>query len=289
MHMAEELRKIDAETGDWLTALAELQLHMGMMCAVCEGEGLADLMDAHPKEQWKLLTDMGLNFNTDKDFEPYVLNSTVLTPAVRSAYIKTFTALRKWRAEGHPDFDYLIPTLTLPGVPPAPIMPEFNDNLFRSYQAAGWRTNYDAQKASPTAGLTPGVYRAWCVRNLLALLDDRNLTGITGFQDILDVNVAFRLPEFMAAQFNRIHAVHNPFLAQFGLSSFMQILSGGNVLTVRRDVFLTDGATVVSNGGSWVDTAERDRRLDLVDADSGRRNRSRLTSTGQPHWGLLHM
>ena len=148
-------------------------------------------------------------------------------------------------------------------------MPEFND-LFRSYQAAGWRTNYDAQKASPTAGLTPGVYRAWCVRNLLALLDDRNLTGITGFQDILDVNVAFRLPEFMAQQFNQIHAVHNPFLAEFGLSSFMQILSGGNVLTVRRDVFLTDGATVVSNGGSWVDTAERDRRLDLVDADSGR-------------------
>ena len=83
---------------------------MGMMCAVCEGEGLADLMDAHPKEDsGSCSRTMGLNFNTDKDFEPYVLNSTVLTPAVRSAYIKTFTALRKWRAEGHPDFDYLIP------------------------------------------------------------------------------------------------------------------------------------------------------------------------------------
>ena len=141
--------------------------------------------------------------------------------------------------------------------------------MIQSYLAAGWRTSYDAQNASPTAGLTPGVYRAWCVRNLLAMLDPRNYSEIAGFADIMDTNVAFRVPEFMATQFNQIHAVHNAFLAEFGLTSFMQVLGSGNVLTVRRDVYLSDGETALSNGGPWVDAAERDRRLDLVDAILG--------------------
>ena len=35
-----------------------------------KGEGLADLMDDHPKDDWKQFTDSGVNFNTDSTFQP---------------------------------------------------------------------------------------------------------------------------------------------------------------------------------------------------------------------------
>ena len=94
---------------------------------------------------------------------------------------------------------------------------------------------------------------------------------IAGFADIMDTNVAFRVPGFMATQFNQIHAVHNAFLAEFGLdflhASSWQAgtfsLFAGTCIPERRRNRPCQTAV------AWVDAAERDRRLDLVDAILG--------------------
>ena len=253
---------------DWRAYRDEIKGHMEMMCEVCEGEGLADLMDAHPKDEWKKLTDAGLNFNTDKTFSPYIIDRQVITPAVRSAYIQTFTELRKWRAQGYQDNDYSGPTLSLPRVP-LPILMPFVSSFGRAYLFTRWRLNYDHFAANPPTEhlepFNPGIHRAWCVSNLLAILDDRNYADISGFEHLMDQAAEFTVTGGWAFNFNRTFSTDNPYTGEFGASPFQGVTADGSGLTNREEVFLTDGLDDTANGGPWVDQAERDRRLDAVD------------------------
>ena len=136
--------------------------------------------------------------------------------------------------------------------------------MTRSYLSSGWRLNYEAHMSDPLAGLEPGIYRKWCSLNLLAMLDDRNFTAFPGFQTIMDSALNFVVGPGWVHNFNQLFFVDNAYTGTFGPSSFSQVLLNGSISN-RDDIYLTDGADAATNGGPWVDAAERDRRLDLVD------------------------
>ena len=142
-----------------------------------------------------------------------------------------------------------------------------------TYLAAGWRTTYDAVK--DMAGFDPGVLRNWCAMNVLAILDDRNFDREI-IIDNLKVNLPFTAQmdaaawasdfnvQFRTSLFNAFTATF-PWYFWYAAADFSRMRSRGGI-------YLTDAPGPhdnQSNDVPWVDTAERDRRLDRVDAILG--------------------
>ena len=139
--------------------------------------------------------------------------------------------------------------------------------FLRTRLFAHWRNNYDHFSANPPEEnlepFDPGIHRAWCVTNILALMDDRNFTDIENFIDLMNRAAKFEVTGGWAFNFNRTFSTDNPYTGDFGASPFQAVTTGG--LTNREDVFLTDGVDTTANGGAWVDTNVRDQRLDWLD------------------------
>ena len=177
---AEILRAMHPVDDDWRAYRDWIDnVLLAPICGVCEGEGLADLMDDHPKPDWKRWTDIGVNFNTDKEFNAFPIDGAILTDEARSTYIRNFTALRKWRALGHPDDDYLPTPRFMPEVPLAPTtLPHFPglQAMLRQELAIHWHDVYQGALDALNQSVHPGTYRQFAVMNLLWLLDDRNFT-----------------------------------------------------------------------------------------------------------------
>ena len=126
----------------------------------------------------------GMRFTVDRQFnaEPYTKNG-IVTAATHEGDLQDFVNALDWASEGYPDDDYLAPRTVVADSPSNPIMPDFGDNMIRSYLSSGWRLNYDAHMRAPLAGLETGIYRKWCTLNLLAMLDDRNFHGFSWLPD----------------------------------------------------------------------------------------------------------
>ena len=250
----------------WKPLVAELDAFMAPYCALCEGSGMSHrTIRKHPHLDWQKWQAAGLRFSVDRDFAatPFHKNG-IITASTRVADQTNFTHALDWASEGYVDDDYLAPRSQFADYPSNPVMPDFGANMIRSYLSSGWRLNYNAHMREPLAGLETGIYRKWCVLNLLAMLDDRNFTAFPGFQTIMDSALNFEVGPGWVHNFNQLFFVDNAFTGTFGPSSFSQVLLNG-AITNRDDIYLTDGVDAATNGGPWVDTAERDRRLDLVD------------------------
>ena len=146
-------------------------------------------------------------------------------------------------------------------------MPDFGGDVTRDYLAAGYRTVYDRFKANPPTGFNEGIIRKWITLQLLAVLDDRNFTNSTVTDSIL-INLPFtnRLHDGWSHNFNVSHAPVNVFATPFPTYFWYSNPTFG-ALRQREDVYMTDAPDTPENSTDivWVDTAERDRRLDLVD------------------------
>ena len=119
--------------------------------------------------------------------------------------------------------------------------------------------------SAPLAGLETGIYRKWCSLNLLAMLDDRNFHGVSGLPDHHGLGSELRGRAGMGPQLQPAYSsLTTPSLARSGQARSAKCLLNG-AITNRDDIYLTDGVDAATNGGPWVDAAERDRRLDLVD------------------------
>ena len=250
------------------TGCDELDELMAPYCALCEGSGMSHrTIRKHPRMR---TGRSGSRAGTAVQRGSCLCGNTVSQERhhhrrhARVADQTNFTHALDWASEGYVDDDYLAPRSQFADYPSNPIMPDFGANMIRSYLSSGWRLNYDAHMRNPLAGLEPGIYRKWCVLNLLAMLDDRNFTAFPGFQTIMDSALNFVVGPGWVHNFNQLFFVDNAYTGTFGPSSFSQVLLNG-AITNRDDVYLTDGADAATNGGPWVDTAERDRRLDLVD------------------------
>ena len=254
----------------WHPIRDEIDELLTLFCAVCEGSGLSHRTTRkHPYEDWQKWQRAGMRFTVDRQFDakPYTKNG-IVTAETHEGDLQDFVNALDWASEGYVDDDYLAPRTVVADSPSNPIMPDFGDNMIRSYLSSGWRLNYDAHMREPLAGLETGIYRKWCSLNLLAMLDDRNFTAFPGFQTIMDAALNFEVTPGWVHNFNQLFFVDNAYTGTFGPSSFSQVLLNG-AITNRDDIYLTDGADASVNGGPWVDTAERDRRLDLIDSILG--------------------
>ena len=247
-------------------------------CAMCEGAGMSyRTLRNHPHEYWERYQKAGLRISSDRSFNTKSLSRYgFVNSEVHRIDLENFEKAADFAAEGYPDDDYNAPpsrshARVIPSIPQA-IMPDFGGDLLRDYLAAGWRTTYDAVK--DTAGFDPGVLRNWCAMNVLAILDDRNFDREI-IIDNLKVNIPFTAQigadfvadfntQFRASAFNAFTATF-PWYFWYAASDFSRMRSRGGV-------YLTDAADPHDNQSDdvpWVDTAERDRRLDQVDAILG--------------------
>ena len=97
------------------------------------------------------------------------------------------------------------------------------------------------------------------------------MTAISTNADVVDaieVNYEFtkRLHDGWSHNFNTSHAPVNVFATPFP-TYFWYSNPAFGALRQREDVYMTDAPDTPENSADivWVDTAERDRRLDLVD------------------------
>ena len=210
----------------------------------------------HPHEEWRKWQAAGLRFIADREFntEPFT-SQGVVTDRVLKVDLQDFTNALDWASEGYPDDDNLAPRSVFEDTPSVDIMPDFAGDTHESeriYYAHAWNRNYNDRNSSEFQAST---WRDWCVMNLLVMLDDRNLedshrnAGVVGnaeyYGDIVDSN--------FIQSFESNYGSINPYTATFG-GAF-------------GAWYLTDETTLPST--QWVDPAERDRRLDLIDSILG--------------------
>ena len=169
----------------WHPIRDEINELLTLFCAVCEGSGLSHRTTRkHPYEDWQKWQRAGMRFTVDRQFNanPYTKNG-IVTAETHEADLKDFVNALDWASEGYTDDDYLDPRTNVSDSPSNPIMPDFGDNLTRSYLSSGWRLNYDAHQSAPLAGLETGIYRKWCSLNLSGDARRPEFYGVSGIPD----------------------------------------------------------------------------------------------------------
>ena len=134
--------------------------------------------------------------------------------------------------------------------------------LNQNYWAHAVRKIYDEHDdARYTAALMrPGIWRNFCVMNILTMLDERNL-GNQAFIAGLHANMTLIPSITDISGLNNNYNDVNAFTGTFPQQGY----TGGTF----AGTYYTDGALVNGFSGPWSDPAERDRRLDLIDAILG--------------------
>ena len=242
-------------------------------CALCDGAGLSyRTIRSHPHLAWQKYQQAGLRISSDRDFNTTSLaHLGLLNAESHRIDLENFEKAADYAAEGHLDDDFNArPSRSrarvIPGIP-QPIMPDNDGDLTRDYLMAGYRTVYDRFKASPPEDFNAGIVRTWIVLQLLAILDSRNF-GSAEVVDAIEINLEFtkRLHSGWAHNFNVSYAPVNVFATPFP-TYFWTSNAAFGALRQREDVYMTDARDTPENSVDivWVNTAERDRRLDLVD------------------------
>ena len=272
--ICEGLRVLPPEAADvWHARRDYIDSVLAPFCAVCEGEGMSHrTMRGHPSDDWEKWQKAGLRFTVDRDFNANVWQGAgVVTPSRHTADLVNYRHALDWAAEGYADDDYLAPRSVITFGAGTPTMPAFEGDhaMMLSYLVAGWHNKYRVWKETPPEGYDPGIVRSWCVMNLLAILDPRNLASDTVRQAMED-NYLFPLFSIWATNFNVFLAPFNAYTASFEGGFFRSINNHRNMNQIT-DVYLTDGTdltavdSIFKYGGPWVSEAERDARLDKVD------------------------
>ena len=132
----------------------------------------------------------------------------------------------------------------------------------RSYWAAAFRKLYEEHEDDfyTAALMQAGVWRDFCVMNILAMLDDRNLAA-QAYVSGLNANAVFMPAITDISGLNNNYNNVNAFTGTFPQQGY----DGGTF----AGTYYTDGPLVGGFSGPWVDPLERDRRLDLVDTILG--------------------
>ena len=273
--LAESLRIMPPGTpaldAAWRARRDELDGLLSPFCALCEGAGLSyRTIRKHPHEAWERYQLAGLRISSDRAFNTVGLPQFgVVTDAAHKVDLRNFQAAADWAAEGFADDDYSAPIFGTnahvhAGAPTArlPVLTGAHA-LERNYIAHALRKLYHEHDDAlyPAALIHAGVYRTFCVLNLLTMLDERNLQH-PAFVSGLIANAVF-VPEItqVAGLNNNYGTIVNAFAGDFPQQGY----DGGTF----AGVYYTDGPLVGGFSGPWVDTAERDRRLDIVDAILG--------------------
>ena len=249
-------------------------------CALCaQGAGMSyRTLRNHPHENWERFQKAGLRISSDRAFNTKSLSRYgFVNPEVHRIDLENFEKAADFAAEGYPDDDYNAPpsrshARVIPSIPQA-IMPDFGGDLLRDYLAAGWRTTYDAVK--DTAGFDP-----WRPPQLVCdecprhprrpQLRPRNHHRQSQGQHPLHRSDG-RGPGHRTSMSSSGPASFNAFTATFPWY-FWYAAADFSRMRSRGGIYLTDAADPHDNQSDdvpWVDTAERDRRLDQVDAILG--------------------
>ena len=226
---------------------------------------------------WERYQLAGLRISSDRAFTTVAIPQYgISTDAAHKVDLMNFQSAADWAAEGLEDDDYLAPPFqsnvqihTGAATPKLPIF-DGEHALELNYVAHALRKLYENHDNAiyPAALIHPGVYRTFCVMNLLTALDERNLNQafVTG----LIANAVFvPLITQVAALNNNYGTIVNPFLGEFPQM--------GYTVGTFAGVYYTDGPLVDGFSGPWVDPAIRDARLDIVDAILWGRHAALLT------------
>ena len=242
-------------------------------CDLCDGAGMSyRTIRKHPHVDWEKYQKAGLRISSDRAFETESLSRYgLVTPELHRIDLENFERAADFASEGFMDDDFNARpgrghARLIPGFP-TPQMPDNGGDILRDYLMAGYRTVYDKFQATPPEDFEPGIVRKWITLQLLAILDDRNyLTA--DVVDAIEINYEFtkRLHAGWAHNFNTSHAPVNVYATPFP-TYFWYSNPAFGALRQREDVYMTDAPDTPENSTDivWVDTAERDRRLDLVD------------------------
>ena len=254
----------------WRAREAMIDGLLAPFCDMCDGAGLSyRTIRKHPHEDWQRYQLAGLRISSDRAFNTVGLpQHGVVTDAAHNADLRNFQAAADWAAEGFPDDDYSAPvfgtTAQVHASASTPKLPIFigTHALEMNYVAHALRKLYLGHDDAlyPAALIHTGVYRNFCAMNLLTMLDERNLNQafITG----LIANAVFvPLITQVAALNNNYGTIVNAFTGMFPQMGY----DGGTF----AGVYYTDGPLLNGFSGPWSDPAERDRRLDIVDAILG--------------------
>ena len=254
----------------WRAREAEIDELLEPFCDLCDGAGLSyRTIRKHPHEDWERYQLAGLRISSDRAFATTGLPQYgVITEAAHNTDLQNFRNAADWAAEGYVDDDYSAPvfqsTARITAGSPTARLPVFDGDfaLEKNYLAHALRKLYLEHDNAlyPAALIHTGVYRNFCVMNLLTMLDERNLNQafVTG----LIANAVFvPLITQVAALNNNYGTIVNAFTG-----AFPQM---GYTVGTFAGVYYTDGPLVDGFSGPWADPAERDRRLDIVDAILG--------------------
>ena len=261
------------QTALWQSFLGEIEELLVPFCALCDGAGMSyRTIRRHPHVDWEKYQKAGLRISSDRAFNTTSLaHYGMLNPEAHRIDLENFERAADYAAEGHADDDFNLPPFrgrarVIPSIP-TPQMPDFGGDITRDYLVAGYRTVYDRFKATPPEGFDPGIIRKWITLQLLAILDNRNLIN-DNVVDAIEINYEFtkRLHEGWSHNFNTSHAPVNVYATPFP-TYFWYSNPAFGALRQRQDVYMTDAPATPADSDDivWVDTAERDRRLDLVD------------------------
>ena len=254
-------------------------------CALCDGAGMSyRTIRKHPHLDWLKYQLAGLRISSDRGFETSSLSRYgLVTPELHRIDLENFERAADFASEGFVDDDFNAPSgrghaRLIPGFA-TPQMPNFGGNILKDYLVAGYRTVYNKFKATPPPGFHSGIVRKWISLQLLAILDERNFSNVD-VVDAIEINLEFtkRLHAGWAHNFNVSHAPVDVFATPFP-TYFWYSNPAFGALRQREDVYMTDAPDTPENSSDivWVDTVERDRRLDLVDQILGDTNGQELT------------
>ena len=254
----------------WRAREAEIDELLEPFCDLCAGAGLSyRTIRKHPHVAWARYQLAGLRISSDRAFDTVGLPEYgVVTDAAHKIDLQNFRNAADWAAEGYADDDYLAPvfqsTASVTAGTPTARLPIFDGDhaLELNYVAHALRKLYLEHDNAiyPAALIHPGVYRTFCVMNLLTMLDERNLNQafVTG----LIANAVFvPLITQVAALNNNYGTIVNAFAGEFPQMGYTAGTFAG--------VYYTDGPLVDGFSGPWADPAVRDARLDIVDAILG--------------------
>ena len=264
-----------AEDALWHAARDEVMALLVPFCALCDGAGMSyRTIRKHPHIHWERYQLAGLRISSDRDFDTTSLSHYgLVTAELHRIDLENFERAADFASEGYADDDFsAMPgrghARLIPGFP-TPQMPDFGGDLTRDYLVAGYRTVYDKFKATPPGAFEEGIVRKWITLQLLAILDERNFVNANAdVGDAIEINYEFtkRLHDGWSHNFNTSHAPVNVFATPFP-TYFWYSNPAFGALRQREDVYMTDAPDTPENSDDiiWIDTAERDRRLDLVD------------------------
>ena len=169
----------------WRAREAEIDELLEPFCDLCEGAGLSyRTIRKHPHEDWLRYQTAGLRISSDRAFNTVAIPQYgVVTDAAHKTDLQNFRNAADWAAEGYPDDDYLAPvfqsTASITAGSSTARLPVFDGDfaLEKNYIAHALRKLYEEHDDAlyPAALIHAGVYRTFCVMNLLTMLDERNL------------------------------------------------------------------------------------------------------------------